>query len=102
MEEADHRADNPYTEIEGYKVYGAAGAEIGEVEGTVYDAPSDVLKYVVVAGRPILAEDVEVEAGEQRVLVPYDRETVESAPEIEEPSGAFDEAVREHYAGRRT
>ena len=98
MEEADHRADNPYTEMEGYKVYGASGAEIGEVESTVYDAPSDVLKYLVVAGRPILAEDVEVEAGERRVLVPYDRETVESAPEMEEPSGAFDEAVREHYA----
>jgi sporulation protein YlmC with PRC-barrel domain len=100
VEEADHRAENPYTEMEGYKVYDASGTEIGEIEDTVYDAPSDVLKYVVVAGRPILAEDVEVEPEEQRVSVPYDRETVESAPEMEEPSGAFDEAVREHY-GRR-
>jgi hypothetical protein len=33
----------------------------------------------------------------QRVSVPFDRETVESAPELEDPSGAFDEAVREHY-----
>ena len=99
MEEADHRAENPYTEMEGYKVYDASGTEIGEVEGTVYDAPSDVLKYVVVAGRPILAEDVEVRADEQRVSIPYDRETVASAPEMEEPSGAFDEAVREHYGG---
>lgn len=101
MEEADHRADNPYTEIEGYSVYDASGAEFGTVEDTVYDAPSDVLKYIVVGGRPILAEDVEVEADEQRVSIPYDRETVESAPEMEEPTGSFDEAVREHYAGRR-
>ena len=100
MEEADHRAENPYTEMEGYRVYDASGAEIGEVEGTVYDAPSGVLKYVVVAGRPILAEDAEVEADERRVFIPYDRETVESAPEMEEPSGAFDDAVREHYGGR--
>ena len=100
MEEADHRADNPYTEMEGYRVYDASGAEVGEVGGTVYDAPSDVLKYLIVAGRPILAEDVEVEADEQRVLVPYNRETVESAPEMEELSGAFDDAVREHYGGR--
>jgi sporulation protein YlmC with PRC-barrel domain len=101
VEEADHRAENPYTEMEGYKVYDASGTEIGEIEDTVYDAPSDVLKYVVVAGRPILAEDVEVEPEEQRVSVPYDRETVESAPEMEEPSGAFDEAVREHYRTER-
>ncbi len=100
MEEADHRADNPYTEMEGYKVYDASGAEIGEVEGTVYDAPSDVLKYVVVGGRPILAEEVEVDPNRRRVSVPYDRETVESAPEMEESSGAFDGAVREHYGGR--
>ena len=100
MDETNHSADNPYTVMEGYGVYDASGAEIGEIEGTVYDAPSDVLKYVVVAGRPILAEDVEVEADEQRVTIPYDRKTVESAPEMEEPSGAFDEAVREHYGGR--
>ena len=100
MEEADHRAENPYTEMEGYTVYDVSGAEMGEVQNTVYDAPSGVLKYVIVGGRPILAEDVEVEADERRVSIPYDRETVESAPEMEEPSGAFDEALREHYAGR--
>ncbi len=99
MEEKDHRADNPYTAMEGYGVYDASGEEIGRVQDTVYDAPSDVLKYVVVDGRPILAEDVEVEADEQRVTIPYDRETVESAPEMQEPSGAFDAAVREHYEG---
>ena len=97
MEERDHRTDNPYAAMEGYAVYGASGAEIGEVEGTVYDAPSDVLKYVVVGGRPIPAEAVEVDPEGQRVSVPFDRETVESAPELEDPSGAFDEAVRKHY-----
>jgi sporulation protein YlmC with PRC-barrel domain len=100
VEEAEHRADNPYTEMEGYRVCDASGAEIGEVQGTVYDAPSDVLKYIVVGGRPILAGDVDVDPDGRRVSIPYDRETVESAPEMEVPSGAFDEAVREHYGGR--
>ncbi len=100
MEEADHRAENPYTEMEGYTVYDASGEEIGEVEDTVYDAPSDVLKYVIVDGRPIPAESIDVDAGEQRVSLPYGRETVRSAPEMEELSGAFDAAVREHYEDR--
>jgi len=100
MEEADHRADNPYTALEGYEVYDASGEGIGEIEDTVYDAPSDVLKYVVVGGRPIPAEAIDVDAGGRRVSVPYDKETVESAPEMEVLSGAFDEAVHEHYEGR--
>ena len=100
MEEADHRADNPYTAMEGYTVYDASGTEIGEIEETVYDAPSDVLKYVVVDGHPIPAEAIDVDAAEGRVSIPYNGETVETAPEMEEPSGAFDEAVREHYGGR--
>ena len=100
MDEADHRADNPYTALEGYEVYDASGAMIGEIEDTVYDAPSDVLKYVVVNGHPIPAESINVDAGAQRVSVPYDGGTIESAPEMEEPSGAFDEAVRGHYEGR--
>jgi sporulation protein YlmC with PRC-barrel domain len=100
VEEADHRADNPYTEMEGYTVYDASGERFGEVEETVYDAPSDVLKYIVVHGRPVPAESVDVNAGERSVSLPYDRGTVESAPEMEEPSGAFDAAVREHYEGR--
>ncbi len=99
MEEADHRADNPYTAIEGYTVFDTSGTEIGEIEDTVYDAPSDVLKYVVVDGRPIPAEVIDVDAAEGRVSIPYSGEAVESAPEMEEPSGAFDEAVREHYEG---
>ncbi len=97
MEEADHRAENPYTEMEGYTVYDASGQEIGEVQDTVYDAPSDVLKYVIVDGRPIPADSIDVDARDQSVSLPYDRETVESAPRMEEPSGAFDAAVREHY-----
>jgi sporulation protein YlmC with PRC-barrel domain len=99
VEEADHRADNPYTEMEGYTVYDASGERFGEVEETVYDAPSDVLKYVVVAGRPVPADNIDVNAGERNISLPYDREAVESAPEMEEPSGAFDAAVREHYEG---
>ncbi len=97
MEYADNGADNPYTEMEGYAVYDASGEEIGRVERTVYDAPSDVLKYVIVDGRPIPAEDVRVDPDEQSISIPYDRETVESAPEMEELSGAFDRAVHEHY-----
>ena len=100
MDEADNRADNPYTALEGFKVYDASGTEVGEVEATVYDAPSDVLKYVVVEGHPIPAEAIDVDAAGQRVSIPYNREAVESAPEMEEPSGAFDEAVREHYEAR--
>jgi sporulation protein YlmC with PRC-barrel domain len=100
VEEVDHRGDNPYTAMEGYTVYDASGTEVGEIEGTVYDAPSDVLKYVVVDGHPIPAESIEVDAARQHVSLPYVRETIESAPAMEEPSGAFDEAVREHYEGR--
>ena len=90
-------ADNPYSAMEGYTVYDASGAEIGEIESTVYDAPSDVLKYVVVDGCPIPAEVIEVDPDKQRVSVPFDRETVESAPRMEGFSGAFDAAVHEHY-----
>ena len=100
MDEADHRADNPYTAMEGYTVYDASGAEVGEIEDTIYDAPSDVLKYVVVEGRPIPAEAIEVDAARQLVSIPYDREAVESAPEMELPSGTFDAAVHEHYEAR--
>ena len=100
MEEANHRADNPYTAMEGYTVYDASGTEVGEIEDTVYDAPSDVLKYVIVHGHPIPAEAIDVNAAEQRVSIGYDKGAVESAPEMEAPSGAFDEAVREHYEGR--
>jgi sporulation protein YlmC with PRC-barrel domain len=98
---ADNGADNPYTEMEGYTVHDASGDEIGTVEGTVYDAPSDVLKYVIVDGRPIPAEDIRVDPDEERVSIPYDRETVESAPEMEQLSGAFDRAVHEHYDASR-
>ena len=100
MEEKDHRAQNPYTAMEGYRVYDASGEEIGRVDDTVYDAPSDVLKYVVVNGRAVLADGIEVDANAQRVSIPYEAAAVESAPRMEDPSGAFDDAVREHYAKR--
>ena len=100
MEEKNHRSDNPFTQMEGYKVHDASGEVVGEIEETVYDAPSDVLKYVVVKGRPIPADRIEVDAEGQRISVPYDTATIESAPEMEETSGAFDETVREHYEGR--
>ena len=98
MEEANHRPDNPYTQLEGYSVIDGSGEQVGEIEDTVYDAPSDVLKYVVVSGRAIPADQITVDAEDQRVSVPYDAATVKSAPKIEEPSGAFDDTVREHYA----
>lgn len=98
MEEKNHRADNPYTEMEGYGVYDASGEEVGRVEDTIYDAPSDVLKYLVVNGRPIPADGAKVDAEAERVSIPHAAAAVESAPRVQEPSGAFDDAVREHYA----
>ena len=97
MDSEDHRASNPFTEMEGYEVLDASGASVGRVEDTVYDAVSNVLKYVVVAGRPIPAEDVSVDAEAERVTVPHERSTIETAPEVQDLSGAFDDAVREHY-----
>ncbi len=97
MDSEDHRASNPFTALEGYRVLDASGADVGRVEYTVYDAVSNVLKYIVVAGRPILADDVEVDAESERVTVPYGRSTIETAPEMQDLSGAFDDAVREHY-----
>ena len=97
MENADDRSDNPYTQLEGYRVYDAHGEEVGRIDDTVYDAPSDVLKYVVLGGRIVPAERIEVHVEDQSVSVPYDAATIESAPEIARFSGAFDEAVREHF-----
>jgi sporulation protein YlmC with PRC-barrel domain len=97
MQEANDRSDNPYTQLEGYSVNDASGEEVGEIEDTVYDAPSDVLKYVVVRGRAIPADQIRVDAEDQRVSVPYDAATIESAPKIERSSGAFDDLVREHF-----
>ena len=97
MQEANDRSDNPYTQLEGYSVNDASGEEVGEIEDTVYDAPSDVLKYVVVRGRAIPADQIRVDAEDQRVSVPYDAATIESAPKMERTSGAFDDLVREHF-----
>ena len=97
MESANDRPDNPYTQLEGYKVLDASGKDVGKIEGTVYDAPSDVLKYVVVGERIVPAERVEVNVQDQSVSVPYDAKTIESAPHVAHFSGALDEAVHEHY-----
>lgn len=93
----DARDQNPYTAMEGYKLEDASGVEVGEVAETVYDAVSDVLKYVVVDGHTVPAEGIEVDAEEGRVRVPHDREAIESAPAFEEISGEFDRALRAHY-----
>jgi sporulation protein YlmC with PRC-barrel domain len=97
MEEADHRADDPYTILEGYELYDASGTEVGKIEETVYDVVSDVLKYVIANGYPILADRIEVDATNERVRVPYPKDLIESSPDPEDPSGEFDRALRAHY-----
>lgn len=92
--------DNPYTHLEGYRLYDASGEEAGKVEKTVYDAPADVLKYLVVNGRPVPAESAKIDAEQECVRVPYEKEDIETAPEMEEVSGEFDAAVHEHYGER--
>lgn len=100
MDRWDPEPHNPYTALRGYALLDVSGAEIGEVEEAVYDAPTDVLKYIVVDGHTIPANRMEVDAGQERVRVPYDRETINSAPALENPSGAFDAKLREHYGER--
>jgi sporulation protein YlmC with PRC-barrel domain len=93
----DASDQNPYTIMEGYELENASGTGIGEIEETVYDAVSDVLKYVVVNGHTVPADRIEVNAEEERVRVPYDRETIGSAPVLEDLSGEFDRRLRAHY-----
>lgn len=100
MDRWDPEPHNPYTALRGYALYDASGEEVGKVEQTVYDAPTDVLKYVVADGHTIPANRIEVDAKQECVRVPYDRETIESAPALEDPSGAFDAKLREHYGER--
>ena len=95
----DARDENPYTVMEGYALEDAAGERVGEIEETVYDAVGDILKYVVVNGRAVPTDGIEVNAEEGRVRVPYRREIIESAPTLEDPSGEFDRALRSHYGG---
>lgn len=92
--------DNSYTYLEGYRLYDAGGTEVGEVEQTIYDAPTDVLKYLLVNGHPIPAESAEIDAEQERVHVPYDKENIETAPELQEFSGEFDRSLHEHYEER--
>ena len=77
--------DNPYTFLEGYKVYDRSRNEAGEIGQTVYDAPADVLKYVVVDGHTVPAERIEVNADEESVSVPYDREKIKPPPNWKSP-----------------
>ena len=97
MDRENRDFNNPYTEMKGYGVFDTAGERVGRIEDTVYDEVSDVLKYVVVDGRPVPAEEITVDAGQERVTIPFDAATVDSAPRLEHFSGAFDAAVREHY-----
>lgn len=98
VEDADDQ--NPYTAMKGYELQDASGTIVGEVEEMIYDAVSDILKYVLVNGRTVPADGIEVDAAEGRIRVPYDRETIESAPALEDPSGEFDRKLRAHYEGR--
>lgn len=95
--EDDAEDQNPYTAMEGYELLDASGAKVGEIEETVYDAVSDVLKYVAVNGRAVPADRIEVDAGNALVRVPYPKDLIESAPELEDPSGEFDRKLRAHY-----
>jgi hypothetical protein len=95
--EDDARDQNPYTVMEGYDLQDASGASVGKIEATVYDAVSDVLKYVVASGHTIPADSLEVDAASGRVRAPYPKSLIESSPEPEDPSGEFDQALRAHY-----
>lgn len=93
----DVRNRNPYTAMEGYELQDASSERVGEVEQTIYDAVSDVLKYIIADGHPIPADRIEVDAENARVRVPYSKELIESSPAPEDPSGEFDRALRTHY-----
>lgn len=95
--EDDARDQNPYTAMEGYELLDASGAKVGEIEDTVYDAVSDVLKYVIANGHVVLADRIEVDAENGRVRAPYPKSLIESSPEPQDPSGEFDRALRAHY-----
>lgn len=90
-------SDNLYAYLEGYKVYDSSGEEVGEIDQAVYDAPADVLKYVIVDGHTVPAERIEVDAENESVRVPYSREKVQSAPKLDDASGEFEDSLREHY-----
>jgi hypothetical protein len=93
----DARDQNPYTAMEGYELQDASGVKVGEIEETVYDAVSDVLKYVIANGHPIPADRIEVDAENGRVRAPYPKDLIESSPDLEDPSGEFDHTLRAHY-----
>ena len=96
----DRRDENPYTVMEGYELQDASGTKVSEIEETVYDAVSGVLKYVIAEGHTIPADGIEVDAENGPVRVPYEREAIESAPAPQDPSGEFDQTLRGHYENR--
>lgn len=91
------RDQNPFTQLEGYKLLDKDGAEAGEVGETVYDAPSGVLKYLSINGRAVPADSLKVDHEARTVGVPYPAETVSNAPRLEDPSGEFEGRLRGHY-----
>jgi hypothetical protein len=92
----------PYTALEGYELQDASGAPFGKVDRTVYDAPSDVLKYIISGKHTILADRIEVDVEHERVKAPYSREVIETAPGPEDPTGEFDSALRASLRGAWT
>jgi sporulation protein YlmC with PRC-barrel domain len=98
VEDVEDASDqNPHSIMEGYELEDVSGTVIGEIEETVYDAVSEVLKYVVVNGHTVPADGIEVNAEVERVRVPYYRETIGSAPALEDLSGEFNRRLRAHY-----
>lgn len=98
VEDVEDTSDqNPYTLMEGYELKDASCMRVGEIEETVYDAVGDVLKDLVVNGHTVPADRIEVNAEEEHVRVPYGRETIGSAPALEDLSGEFDQRLRAHY-----
>ncbi len=95
--DGDRDSQNPYTAMEGYELEDASGARVGRIEETIYDAVSDVLKYVIADGHTIPADRIKVDAENGRVRAPYSKDLIESAPDLEDVSGESDHALREHY-----
>lgn len=89
--------NNPFTMLNGYTVYDHSGAKVGTVEDTVYDAPTNILKYIIVDRRPVPADRLEVDAELKIINAPYSEDLIRSSPRLHELSGEFDETLHAHY-----
>jgi len=69
VEDANHAPGNPYTAIEGYGVH---------------DTPGGVPKHLGVDGWSVPGDRMDVSAERERVPVPYEGETIASAPQMRE------------------